>query len=440
MARRMGIDVLGESEYINSPVNKSGMVSYKELTKILDYYTKTAPEALPQFESPVALSRSMSIFKIRQPGYKMNLPSKTVFTEFDTLSNSIFTSDGNNNNLYRWNDKLGIADEIKLRSPVVSGSVFINKDGKQEGVFTTLGHMEPNDNALGEIIHFDLSQQFRPDYDTIITHLPRPVHIVKTDVNKDSVDDYIVCGFGHERGGLYWMQQLPGGKYKKHNILDLPGATKTIVNDFNKDGWIDIMVLFAHDDECIRVFFNNGNGSFTSKKILNFLPVNGSTSFQLADFNKDGLMDILYTCGDNADLSKIFKFYHGVYVFLNKGNDKYEQVWFYRINGCSKAVTEDFDKDGDLDIATIAFFADFKNKPEENFLYFEQKSSMKFTPHSPPIEKHGRWITMDAKDYDKDGDCDIILGNYATGFIIDKNYAPDWNKYTPFIILVNKTF
>jgi hypothetical protein len=28
--------------------------------------------------------------------------------------------------------------------------------------------------------------------------------------------------------------------------------------------------------------------------------------------------------------------------------------------------------DGDLDIATIAFFADMKNKPAEEFIYFEQ--------------------------------------------------------------------
>lgn len=440
MAKRLGIDVLGQSEYINSPMNKSAIVSYKEWMAIVDYYTKTSPEVLERPLSPNTLNRSMSIFEVKKPAYKLYLPVKTVLAEFDTLSQSIFTSDGNNSNLYRWNNQLEIEDEIKLPSPAVSSSLFINMNGKEEGFFATLGHMQPTDDALGDVLRFNLSEKFGSRYDTIVTRLPRPVHIVQVDVNKDSLTDYVVCGFGHEHGGLYWMQQLPDGKFRKNNILQLPGATKTIVNDFNKDGWPDLMVLFAHDDECIRLFINNKNGSFTSKKILSFLPVNGSTSIQLADFNKDGLMDILYTCGDNADLSKIFKFYHGVYIFLNRGNDKYEQAWFYPVNGCTKAIADDFDKDGDLDIASIAFFADFRNKPEDKFLYFEQQELMKFLPYSPPIAKDGRWITMDAKDYDQDGDVDIILGNYATGFILDPYYVPDWDRRTPFIILQNKKY
>jgi hypothetical protein len=141
-----------------------------------------------------------------------------------------------------------------------------------------------------------------------------------------------------------------------------------------------LMVLFAHDDESIRLFTNMGNGSFAVTRILTFPPVYGSSGFQLVDFDKDGLLDILYTCRDNADLSSILKPFHGVYIYRNKGDWNFEQAYFYPVNGCTKAIAADFDNDGDMDLASIAFFADFKNKPEEKFLYFEQDGPFHFCP------------------------------------------------------------
>ena len=232
---------------------------------------------------------------------------------------------------------------------------------------------------------------------------------------------------------------MQDGSFQKNTIVGIPGAVQVLTDDFNNDGWQDLMVLFAHDDESIRLFINNKKGSFTIKKLLSFPPVYGSTSFQLVDFNNDGLKDILYTSGDNADISKILKPYHGVYIYLDKGDFKFEPAFFYPVNGCSKAIAADFDADGDLDIVSIAFFADFKNNAAEKFLYFEQDKPLHFIPHSPPIENAGRWICMDVSDYDKDGDPDIILGNFAKYFINDKTYKPGWDMHTPMIVLENKS-
>ena len=165
----------------------------------------------------------------------------------------------------------------------------------------------------------------------------------------------------------------------------------------------------------------------------------GSTSFQLVDFNRDGNLDILYTCGDNSDYSKILKPFHGVYIFLNQGGFRYKQAYFYPINGCTKAVAADFDGDGDLDLTTIAFFGDLKNRPAETFLYFEQQRFLDFLPHAVPVSAFGRWICMDVGDWDNDGDPDVALGNFARGFQIQKDLAPRWNAYLPLIVLENKT-
>ena len=274
---------------------------------------------------------------------------------------------------------------------------------------------------------------------TIVSSLPRPVFSVPGDFNNDHLQDYAVCGYGHLTGGLYWYQQLPDGSFKKNVITETPGAIQAITGDFNKDGHADLLVLFAQAQESIRLYLNDGKGNFTMTKVLEFPPVYGSTSFQLVDFNKDGLPDIVYTCGDNADLTQEFKPYHGLYIYLNRGNFKFEQAYFYHINGCTKAVAADFDNDGLLDIAAIAFFADFRNHSEEKFLYFHQTAPMQFRQYSPPIETYGRWLCMDVVDYDHDGDPDIVLGNYAAFIMINRRYVPNWDMRLPLIVLENKS-
>jgi hypothetical protein len=196
----------------------------------------------------------------------------------------------------------------------------------------------------------------------------------------------------------------------------------------------------------MKEFLNDQKGGFKEENILRFPPVYGSSSFQLTDMNKDGKLDIVYTAGDNSDYSRILKPYHGVYIYLNKGdlnggNSKFEKSGFYPVHGATKVIAKDFDLDGDIDLATIAFFADFKDNPSESFIYFEQNSTRTFpdfTPHTLSLYQYGRWICMDAEDMDGDGDVDIVLGNYSKGFLNQENFKPNWNEHLPFVILENK--
>jgi hypothetical protein len=59
----------------------------------------------------------------------------------------------------------------------------------------------------------------------------------------------------------------------------------------------------------------------------------------------------------------------------------------------------------------IAYFADFRNKPAEAFIYWENNGKGEFKASTIKNVLQGRWITMDAGDYDGDGDLDIVLGN-----------------------------
>jgi hypothetical protein len=232
------------------------------------------------------------------------------------------------------------------------------------------------------------------------------------------------------------MENKGNGGFLRHVIKSAPGAIRAYVEDYNKDGLPDIWVLFAQGSEGIFLYTNKGGGSFAEREILNFPPVNGSSYFEMFDFNKDGKADIVYTCGDNADYSAIFKPYHGVYVFINDGNYNFEKKFFFHINGCFKAIARDYDQDGDTDIAAISFFADYVNKPEEGFVYLTNEGGYKFSPYSFPEAQEGRWLTMDAGDINGDGKVDLVLGNFSIGPVMSKS-KNEWKKGPPFIVLQN---
>jgi hypothetical protein len=69
----------------------------------------------------------------------------------------------------------------------------------------------------------------------------------------------------------------------------------------------------------------------------------------------------------------------------------------------------DFDQDGDMDIAAIAFFPPFEQYPEQGFIYFENTGGT-FRPYVTELAALGRWLTMETGDIDNDGDEDILVG------------------------------
>ena len=436
MAPNLGLEVYEGNQYYAS---QKAAISFDDWQKLITYYQTLAPARLEAAKKPAPAVDDWAIFSPEKPRPDTSQIAMTTLVEVDTIGHQLFSGDALRSDLTRWNPNLQPTRFRQFNSAAVNAFFFQDKNGVEQGVFTTLGTMRAADIAKGELVEVNLNNGRKRDSSTIATNLPRPLQSMPVDINRDGRLDWVVCGFGHLLGGLYWLKQEANQKFTKLPIREVAGAIQATTGDFNADGWPDLMVLFAHADEGIWLFLNDKKGGFAERNLLRFPSVYGSTSFQLVDFNGDGRLDILYTCGDNSDYSKILKPYHGLYIYLNQGNFQYRQTYFYPINGCTKAVATDFDQDGDLDIITIAFFADFIHNPTEGCLFFEQQKPFQFRPHALPVSNFGRWICMDVADVDQDGDADVVLGNFAKTFIIQEGLNPAWDTHLPLIVLKNRT-
>ena len=432
MAFRMGVDFSSLSEIseddrpeVLKSLPANALVSAADWEAIKRFYIDKAPDSLPVDVETITEKIKQFEPETRELG---GLPMLT-FVKQDTFENKFFVG-SRMKKLYRLNKDLFPEDSFDLPSPPSHISFT-----KPDPVVSLMGIMDPNDQARGEISVLRLDSQ---SGSRIIDSLKRPVHFEIRDLNNDGLDDFVVCAFGNYSGALLAFRNLGNGKYVRLVLQNLPGARKVIIKDFDGNGLDDILVLMTQGDERIVLVLNQGDFNFRENTLLRFPPVYGSSYFDVADFNDDGKFDLLYTNGDNADYSTVLKPYHGVRIFLNNGNNSFNESWFFNMHGASQAAARDFDGDGDLDIAAISFFPDFEKHPEQGFIYFENKEGQ-FVPQVTEFGARGRWLTMEASDIDKDGDCDLMLGALDFNSGIPAGLLDQWKEErVSILILRNK--
>lgn len=398
--------------YPNAP-----LVTQEDWLKIMDYYTTNAPEKpLPQAnKAPVKVGLPFFDIATIPSNGRMSMIS---MLKIDTLNHQLYVSRREKSTLEIYDKLLKKRDSIRIESPISDIILTCpDKSGKGgEKYALQMGVMDQNDFAKGKLSTITNQNKLV----TVIDSLQRPVNLTMADLNQDGIEDFIICNYGNRIGNLSWYN---GKTHKKNFLSRTSGARRTIIRDMNNDGNLDIVALFAESRERISIFYNQGQGDFEEEMVLTFPPVYGSSYIDLVDMDKDGKLDILYTNGDNADYSITLKNYHGVRIFTNDGKNQFKETYFYPIYGASQVIARDFDHDGDIDLATIAFFQE-ASKPNEGFIFFENKGNNSFSPSTFANTTQGKWLVMDVADMDGDGREDIVLGSFfRMGKLPDKPLA-----------------
>ena len=370
--------------------------------KIVAYYTASAPDKLPPQPDHASVSPALPLFTARLAAGAID--GIVTLLQYDSVRHQTWAGDARGN-LYALNGQLQRVDSLKFDSPVVG--VRSGRNGLLD--LLTVGVLNPNDQQAG-IWQRRSAGKSTPAI--TIPNLQRPVYSTTADLNRDGREDVIICQFGNHLGKLTWYEKQLTGSYREHVLDEVPGARVAIVRDIDNDDWPDVVALLTQGDEQIAVYRNLRNGLFQKETLLRFPSVYGSSFLELTDIDKDGDPDLIYTNGDNADYSIILKPYHGIRIFLNDGQFKFKEAFFYPMYGATQTVARDFDQDGDIDIAAIAHFPDFSQTPNQSFIYLENTGGLTFKPQTFPMANRGRWLRLEAGDVDQDGDDDLLLGSF----------------------------
>jgi hypothetical protein len=411
----------------------SPIISEEDWFAIWDYYRHAAPsQPLPQ--AVTAKPRlGLKQFRVRKLNPTQGAPM-TSLVKIDSPDKRLYVGDAFAGVLSVITPNGEVGGRMRFASAPISMT-------RQQGgdFFTLIGRFFPSDAREGAVLFFPKGAQ---EPIPLLEQLRRPTATVVADLNGDGRDDLVVCQYGNRLGQFSWFENKGEGRYDEHVLLDRPGAVQAAVRDFNRDGRPDIMVMMAQAREGVYLFFNEGQGRFRMEPVLEQPPTWGYAGFDLADMNGDGQPDLITANGDNGDFALPLKSYHGVRVYLNDGTNHFKEAFFYPMHGAYKAIARDFDGDGDLDLAAIAFYPDFASASPESFVYLENKGGLRFEPFTCAECSAGRWLVMDAGDLDGDGDEDIALGSFVLGpttMPVPQELRDHWRSQGAAVLLLENT-
>ncbi|WP_447636896.1 FG-GAP-like repeat-containing protein [Flavobacterium microcysteis] len=203
-----------------------------------------------------------------------------------------------------------------------------------------------------------------------------------------------------------WMKEILKKEYTKKvaplfkdasdNLPDIGarGASMDVkAIDIDKDGDLDI--ILANEFQPNTILINDGKGNFTNESEKRIpQPVHDSEDIAVADFNGDGLMDIVFCSEDD----KVHEYY------LNTGNGHFKESPFRLPDSEANAVLA-ADLNGDKKPDLI-----FGNNGKNTILI--NKGNGDFSVETNRLPDINR-VTQDLAlvDIDKDGDLDLFAAN-----------------------------
>ncbi|MGO4911011.1 VCBS repeat-containing protein [Leeuwenhoekiella sp. W20_SRS_FM14] len=237
------------------------------------------------------------------------------------------------------------------------------------------------------------------------------------DINNDGYEDFFIGGaynqsgqiFKGSKNGTFTQTALVANEKEKFEE-----DTGVLLFDADNDGDLDLYIAsgsneFYPDSEFFqdRLYINDGLGNFKlNPYALPQITASGSC-VRAADFDKDGDLD-LFVGGRLSALK--YPLPGQSYLLVNENGvfkDKTKSLApsLSKLGMVTDALWSDYDNDGDTDLVVVGEFMAIQFIKNENGI-FENK-----TATTGLSKTSGWWNSINAGDFDNDGDIDYVVGN-----------------------------
>lgn len=242
------------------------------------------------------------------------------------------------------------------------------------------------------------------------------------DFDNDGYLDLLTSGWGTSEGMHFFRNKADGtfeDRSDRTGLQDINGGLNMVQADYNNDGFIDVLVLRGawkreFGKEPNSLLRNNGDGTFTDvttqSGMLSFHPTQTAT---WNDFNNDGWLDVFI---GNESVVTGYEHPHPCELYINNQDGTFREV--ARLAGCNivnyvKGVTSgDYDNDGWKDIFISTMDGERKLLHNEG-LQGKEISFANVTRQAGIANERGRTFPTWFWDYDNDGWLDIFACDYT---------------------------
>ena len=290
-------------------------------------------------------------------------------------------------------------------APVRVSAGVVGENNSNVWIVSDIGILYPSNEKQGRVVLFDYQTQ---ESTTAIEGIGRTVCAEPGDFDGDGDVDLTLCEFGHDEGTVSWLENEDDGENWTQHILDpRPGSIHAMPVDIDGDDDLDIVAILSQTVEEVMLYRNDGTGNFTSESLHHSnLTYYGMSGLSIADLDKDGDNDIVFTNGDTMDFdipegvdpNQL----HGVAWLENDGAGGFSYHDITRNWGAYDTAITDIDNDGDLDMVLICYQVDdlFSSETNRTQIILLEKHDSMWIRHDITTTDSHRMLTIAPIDRD----------------------------------------
>ena len=302
-----------------------------------------------------------------------------------------------------------------IPGPVHVWTGDINGQGRLDVLVASMGKILPTNERIGAVVVLENLDNRHFRQRVLMDRVARVTDVRAANLagHTDGRLDLIVGQFGYDQGETRWMENKGEWQFESHIVNTQSGCINTPVADFLGNGRLDFAALVSQEWEEVHLIRNLGGGQFKDSVVWGSTNEEyGSSGLTVADLNRDGKPDLLFTNGDGLDyLGSGPRPWFGIQWLENMGEGKFR---FHRIGdfqGAFGPCAADLNGDGHMDVVAVSAFADWANPASVSLMAWLNDGRQNFTPvilaHTPT-----HLITVAVGDLDGNGVPVIVTGGF----------------------------